>query len=84
MRINRLDEREGDIDFDFPSRERETKDVSRTKMNMWMGQAGIASGAIPMKNPSRTVQRMRSNSDRLIGKGLLRVYGHCSDHRDQL
>lgn len=43
MRINR-DEREGDIDFDFPSRDGETRDVSRTKMNMWMGQA--ASGAI--------------------------------------
>jgi hypothetical protein len=38
MRINR-DEREGDIDFDFPSRDGETRDVSRTKMNMWMGQA---------------------------------------------
>lgn len=44
MRINR-DEREGDIDFDFPSRDGETRDVSRTKMNMWMGQA-CASGAI--------------------------------------
>ena len=38
------------------SRDGETRDVSRTKMNMWMGQA-CASGAIQTNHG--TVERMR-------------------------
>ena len=34
---------EADVEFDSPSRERETRDLSRSRMNMWMGQVRVSS-----------------------------------------
>ena len=34
---------EADVEFDFPSREREARDLSRGKINMWMGQVRVSS-----------------------------------------
>lgn len=42
VRINRLDESEIDLLFDFPSGEGQSRNFGLGKMNMWMGQAGSA------------------------------------------